>query len=178
MAAPLPAESLEIELIRNGLAAIADEMAIVEVRAAYSTVVRDLLDFSTAVCDGEGRVLAQGLTLAIQLGAIPRFMRVLLDKVERAAPGDVFLANDPWQGGVHLPDFFFAKPIFCDGEAEPVAWGACVTHMVDVGGRWPGGISVAAQTLWEEGLILPIVRLIEAGEPNQGALDEIGRAHV
>jgi N-methylhydantoinase B len=169
----LPVESLEIELIRNGLAAIADEMAITEVRAAYSTVVRDLLDFSTAVCDGEGRVLAQGLTLAIQLGAIPRFMRHLLGKVERPEPGDVYLANDPWQGGVHLPDFFFAKPLFAAGEAEPIAWAACVTHMVDVGGRYPGGISVAATSLWEEGLILPIVPLIRVGVPNEAIFDLI-----
>jgi N-methylhydantoinase B len=162
---------VDIELLRNALTSIADEMAITEVRAAYSTVVRDLLDFSTAVCDTQGRVLAQGLTLAIQLGAIPRFMRFVLEGVQSPAPGDVYLVNDPWQGGVHLPDFFFAKPVFLKGEPEPIAWASIVTHMVDVGGRFPGGISVTASSLWEEGLVIPIVGLVQAGELNRAVLD-------
>src|SRR5688572_16492388 len=94
---------IAIEVVRNGLGAIADEMAITHVRAAYSSVVRDLLDFSTAVTDGQGRVVAQGLSLALQLGAIPRFMRHLLERVGTPGPGDVYLLNHPWQGGVHLP---------------------------------------------------------------------------
>jgi N-methylhydantoinase B len=164
---------VEIELLRNALTSIADEMAITEVRAAYSTVVRDLLDFSTAVCDSAGRVLAQGLTLAIQLGAIPRFMRLLRERVPEPAPGDVYLVNDPWQGGVHLPDFFFAKPVFIEGGREPIAYAGIVTHMVDVGGRFPGGISVTAASLWEEGLIIPIVPLVQAGTLNRPLLDVI-----
>src|ERR1700744_597948 len=100
------------ELGSNGLEAIAEEMAITHVRASYSTVVRDMLDFSTAVTDGGGRVLAQGLSLALQLGAVPRVMRELVAWGEPVRPGDVFLVNHPWQGGVHLPDFFFAKPVF------------------------------------------------------------------
>jgi N-methylhydantoinase B len=164
---------VDIELLRNALASIADEMAITEVRSAYSTVVRDLLDFSTAVCDRRGRVLAQGLTLAIQLGAVPRFMRFVQERVTQPRPGDVYLVNDPWQGGVHLPDFFFARPVFLEGEAEPVAWAGIVTHMVDVGGRFPGGISVTASALWEEGLVLPIVALVQGGEPNRAVFDII-----
>lgn len=171
--APAQTTPIALELLRNGLSAIADEMAITEVRAAYSTVIRDLLDFSTAVCDGQGRMLAQGLTLAIQLGGIPRFMRHVIEAVGTPRPGDVFLANDPWQGGLHLPDFFFARPVFADGEDTPIAWTASVSHMVDVGGRFPGGISVAATSLWEEGLILPIVPLVQAGEANQPVFDII-----
>jgi N-methylhydantoinase B len=162
---------VEIELLRNALVSIADEMAITEVRAAYSTVVRDLLDFSTAVCDARGRVLAQGLTLAIQLGAIPRFMHFVSERVPEPDAGDVYLVNDPWQGGVHLPDFFFAKPVILDGDSEPIAWAGIVTHMVDVGGRFPGGISVTASALWEEGLVLPIVPLVQRGTINQPVLD-------
>jgi N-methylhydantoinase B len=164
---------VDIELLRNALVSIADEMAITEVRAAYSTVVRDLLDFSTAVCDREGRVLSQGLTLAIQLGAIPRFMRFVRERMPDPRPGDVYLVNDPWQGGVHLPDFFFAKPVFLEGDTEPIAYAGIVTHMVDVGGRFPGGISVTASSLWEEGLIIPLVGLVQAGVMNQPILDLI-----
>jgi N-methylhydantoinase B len=171
--APAQRTPVEIELLRNALTSIADEMAITEVRAAYSTVVRDLLDFSTAVCDSRGRVLAQGLTLAIQLGAIPRFMGILRERKPDPRPGDVYLVNDPWQGGVHLPDYFFAKPVFLEGEDEPVAYAGIVTHMVDVGGRFPGGISVTAGSLWEEGLVIPIVALVQAGAVNDAVLDII-----
>lgn len=164
---------VDIELLRNALTSIADEMAITEVRSAYSTVVRDLLDFSTAVCDRHGRVLAQGLTLAIQLGAVPRFMDFVTERVRYPRPGDVYLVNDPWQGGVHLPDFFFAKPVFVGNADEPIAWAGIVTHMVDVGGRFPGGISVSAAALWEEGLVLPMVGLVQGGEPNRAVLDII-----
>lgn len=165
---------IALELLRNGLSAIADEMAITQVRAAYSSVIRDLLDFSTAVLDEHGRMLAQGLTLAIQLGGIPRFMQHVIAKVDNPRPGDVFLANDPWVGGLHLPDFFFACPVFADDEDEPIAWTASVSHMVDVGGRFPGGISVTAASLWEEGLILPIVPLVQAGARNEAVFEIIG----
>ena len=162
--------SIAVEVVRNGLSAIADEMAVTHVRAAYSSVVRDMLDFSTAVCDGQGRVLAQGLSLALQLGAIPRFMSHLVGKVAQPAPGDVYLLNHPWEGGVHLPDFFFAKPIFLDDD-RPAAYTVIVSHMVDVGGRNPGGVSVAASSLWDEGLVIPLVPLVRAGVPDSALLD-------
>lgn len=163
-----------MELLSNGLAAIAEEMAITHTRASYSTVVRDMLDFSTAITDGRGRVLAQGLSLALQLGAIPRFMRKLVASGDQAHPGDVFLLNHPWQGGVHLPDFFFAKPVFVEREEEPLAYAVIVSHMVDVGGGFPGQIGAWAKSLWEEGLVVPRVRLVEAGKLNDALLDLIG----
>jgi N-methylhydantoinase B len=162
--------SIAVEVVRNGLSAVADEMAATHVRAAYSSVVRDMLDFSTAVCDGQGRVLAQGLSLALQLGAIPRFMSHLVAKVAAPARGDVYLLNHPWEGGVHLPDFFFAKPVFLEGD-RPAAYTVIVSHMVDIGGRNPGGVSVAATSLWEEGLVIPLVPLVRAGVPDDALLD-------
>lgn len=163
-------DAISRELIRNALVAIAEEIAITHVRASYSSVVRDMLDFSTAVCDGEGRVLAQGLTLALQLGAIPRFMRHVLAG-ERPRRGDVLLLNHPWEGGVHLPDFFFATPVYLADEEEPLAYVVIVSHMIDVGGRFPGSVSAAARSLWEEGLVLPRVTLVEDGRVNQAVVD-------
>jgi N-methylhydantoinase B len=160
-----------VEVVRNGLEAIAEEMAITHVRAAYSSVVRDMLDFSTAVCDGEGRVVAQGLSLALQLGAVPRFMRML--EVERPRAGDVYLTNHPWRGGVHLPDFFFAMPVFLGPEDMPTSYLVMVSHMVDVGGRFPGGVSVSARSLWEEGLVIPQVPLVSGGDINEGVIEVI-----
>lgn len=167
-------DAVAVEVLRNGLGAIADEMAATHVRAAYSSVVRDMLDFSTAVCDGDGRVVAQGLSLALQLGAIPRFMQHVMDLLPAPPePGDVYALNHPWQGGVHLPDFFFGKPVFMEGEPEPLAWAVIVSHMVDVGGPTPGGIAVSSRSLWDEGLVLPFVRLVRCGETDQGLLDVI-----
>jgi N-methylhydantoinase B len=164
-------DRLIIEIARNGLEAITEEMAITHVRAAYSSVVRDMLDFSTAICDRHGKVVAQGLSLALQLGAVPRFMDFLSDAEPQ--DGDVFLTNHPWRGGVHLPDFFFAKPVMLAGDVEPSAWVVMVSHMVDVGGRFPGGVAAGAVSLWEEGLVIPHMRLVARGVLDQAVLDLI-----
>lgn len=166
-------DSVTLDITRNGLAAIADEMAISHVRAAYSTVARDMLDFSTAICDREGRVIAQGLSLAVQLGAIPRLMQIVTERVTRPERGDVYFVNHPWQGGVHLPDIFFVKPVFLDGEAELSAYTVIVSHMVDLGGRFPGSMSPAAASLWEEGLVIPLIPLVKNDVINQPLLDLI-----
>ena len=177
------ADSVSLEITRNGLAAIADEMAISHVRSAYSSVARDMLDFSTAVCDGHGRVIAQGLSLAIQLGAIPRLMKMMLERVGTPGRGDIYFVNHPWQGGVHIPDVFFIKPVFLDAGAtdagpgnanpEPAAYTVIVSHMVDMGGRYPGSISPSAASLWEEGLVIPLLPLVKHGVLNQPILDLI-----
>lgn len=168
-----PTDSVSLEIIRNGLAAIADEMAISHVRAAYSTVARDMLDFSTAICDARGRVIAQGLSLAVQLGAIPRLMQMLIERIPQPGRGDVYFVNHPWQGGVHIPDIFFVKPVFLEGEDELAAYTVIVSHMVDLGGRFPGSMSPAAASLWEEGLVIPLIPIVKAGVLNQPLLDLI-----
>lgn len=172
-AAKSATDSVTLDITRNGLAAIADEMAISHVRAAYSTVARDMLDFSTAICDREGRVIAQGLSLAVQLGAIPRLMQIVTERITRPERGDVYFVNHPWQGGVHLPDIFFVKPVFLEGESELSAWTVIVSHMVDLGGRFPGSMSPAAASLWEEGLVIPLIPLVKNDVLNQPLLDLI-----
>lgn len=163
-----------VELLNSALAAIADEMGITHVRASYSSIVRDMLDFSTAVTDARGRIVAQGLSLALQLGAIPRFMSNLAASHPQLRSGDVFLLNHPWQGGVHLPDFFFARPVFAvDDDRVPVAFAVIVSHMVDVGGPFPGSMSPSATSLWEEGLVIPQVKLVDAGTLNTAVMDVI-----
>ena len=107
-------------MVKNALASTADEMALVIMRSAYSPVVRDTMDYSTALCDRNGRVVAQGLTLAVQLGTFPTVMRYVLDELgSTAQPGDVYISNDPYgYGGQHLPDIYVIKPIFVDGVAS------------------------------------------------------------
>src|SRR3989440_10093991 len=91
------------ELIRNALDALVDEMALTLVRTAYSSNLKNSLDLSVAVCDAQGRLVAQGLTLPLHLGSVPEFMRAVHARFEgRMQPGDLYITNDPYEGGSHL----------------------------------------------------------------------------
>ena len=98
-------DPITLEVIKNALDSIGDEMALTVMRSAYSGIVRDGLDYSTAFCDARGRLLAQGVTTPLHLGSFPDAMTNLLEKYEgQIYPGDVFIFNDPYgSGGIHLP---------------------------------------------------------------------------
>ncbi len=159
-------DPITFEVIKNALASIADEMALVIMRSAYSPVVRDSMDYSTAICDRHGQVVAQGLTLAVQLGAFPDIMRLIVaDHAADTRPGDVFIANDPYgSGGQHLPDIYVIMPIFRGDELEGYA--ANMAHHCDVGGIAPGSVALHATEVFQEGLRLPILKLREGGRDN------------
>jgi len=109
-------DPIRLELIKNALDAIVDEMAIALVRTAYSNNLKNSMDMSCALCDAEGRLIAQGLTLPLHLGSVPDAMAAVTRKFQgKVRPGDVFILNDPFEGGTHLPDFYIFKPIFTDG---------------------------------------------------------------
>lgn len=166
-------DPITLEVIRNGLASIADEMALIVMRSAYSPVVRDIMDYSTALCDPQGRVIAQGLTLPIQLCSFPRVMRFVEEKYgDRLAPGDILITNDPYSaGGQHLPDIYVLKPIF-DGAAL-AGYAATVAHHTDLGGIVPGSVAIYATEIQQEGLRIPLLKLYDAGGPNQTLFDLI-----
>src|SRR5205823_6541048 len=111
-----------LEIVKNALETIADELALIIMRTAYSSIVRDAMDFSTAICDREGRTLAQGLTTPLHLGSFFAAMQNLLAVAARgggAKAGDVYIFNDPYlAAGQHLPDIYIVKPIFIGGELE------------------------------------------------------------
>lgn len=165
-------DPITLEVIKNALSSVADEMALVLMRSAYSPVVRDSMDYSTALCDRHGQVIAQGLTLAVQLGAFPDAMFHLVKKYRNdMAPGDVFIMNDPYgAGGQHLPDIYVIKPLYWEGELEGYA--CTMAHHSDVGGIAPGSVAIHATDIYQEGLRLPMLKLYEAGKANQ-ALFEI-----
>src|ERR1043166_2554990 len=130
-------DPIEFELFKNALFGIADEMALTVFRTTYSGVLKDNMDYSTALFDGDGVLVAQGLTLPGHLGSMPTAMEAVKAAFDgRVYPGDVFILNDPFQGGMHLPDVFIFKPIFKDHAA--IAWACAVCHQTDVGGRVPG----------------------------------------
>lgn len=158
-------DPITLEVIRNALASTADEMALIVMRSAYSPVVRDIMDYSTALCDAKGRVIAQGLTLPIQLCSFPRIMGFVRERYgDTLKPGDVLIANDPYgSGGQHLPDIYILKPIFVAGRLAGFA--ATVAHHTDLGGIVPGSVAIYATEIQQEGLRLPLLKLYEAGEP-------------
>jgi len=160
-------DPITLEVIQNALSSIADELALVIMRSAYSNIVRDSMDYSTAVCDHEGRTIAQGLTNPVHLGSFPEAMRNLIEQYGASmVPGDIFIFNDPYgAGGMHLLDFYIVKPVFIEGRRE--GYVATLAHQSDVGGIAPGGMAVYATEIHQEGLRIPILRLYEAGKPNE-----------
>jgi N-methylhydantoinase B len=163
-------DPITFEVIKNGLDAIADQMALVLMRTAYSPIVRDSLDFSTAVCDHRGRTVAQGLLTALHLGSFPFAMRNLVARHGgKMKAGDVFLFNDPYgSGGMHLPDIYLIKPVIEGGRV--VGYATALVHHTDIGGITPGSIAVHATEIYQEGLRIPLVKLYDAGVPNETLL--------
>jgi N-methylhydantoinase B len=159
-------DPITLELFRNALFSIADEMAVTVCRTTYSGVLRDNMDFSTAFTDAQGRLVAQGLTIPLHLGAIPTALEAVLAKYDNDInPGDIFIINDPYAGGMHLPDIFIFKPIFVDGER--IAFAATICHHADVGGRVPGSNASDSTEIYQEGVRLPPLKLYDRGESNE-----------
>lgn len=154
------------ELIKNTLGSIVDEMAYTIIQTAHSEIVKDVMDFSTACCDAEGRMLAQGKTIAMHLGAVPEAMTAIRDAFgDEIHSGDVFILNDPYEGGMHLPDVFIIKPVFV--ESQLLGWTLAVGHQTDMGGRVPGSNASDSTEIFQEGLRIPPLKLYDAGTRNQ-----------
>jgi N-methylhydantoinase B len=163
---PTTDDPITFELFRNAIFAIADEMALTVFRTTYSGVLKDNMDYSTAFCDASGKLVAQGLTLPGHLGSIPTALDVVVAKYgEDIAPGDVFVMNDPFEGGMHLPDIFLFKPIYQDGRR--LAFAATICHHTDVGGRVAGSNASDSTEIYQEGLRIPALKLYQAGKRNE-----------
>ena len=164
------------EIIQNALAAAADEMANAVYRTAYSTIVRDCLDYSTSLCDAAGEMIAQGITIPFHMGSVPFAMETLFQKFgDDMQPGDVFILNDPFDGGMHIPDIFIVKPIFWEGHR--VAFAVCTAHHLDLGGRLPGSSACDNVEIFQDGFRIPWLKLYDRGEPND-AIFTLLRANV
>jgi N-methylhydantoinase B len=154
------------EIIKNALMGAADTMALTVVRTARSAVIKDGMDFSTALFTADGQQVAQGLTLPAHLGS----MAPALEGVRNAFgddvhPGDVFANNDPYEGGSHLPDIFLFKPIFVHD--SHIGWSCCIGHQTDIGGRVAGGNACDNTEIYQEGLLIPPIKLYEGGVLNR-----------
>ena len=154
------------EIIKNYLESAADTMAVTVVRTARSLVVRDNMDFSTAIFNAEGDQVAQGLTLPFHMGAMqPALNGVLQHFGDDVKPGDIFANNDPYEGASHLPDIFLFKPIFVNELL--MGWTCVIAHHTDIGGRVAGGNACDNTEIYQEGLRLPPLKLYEEGVLNK-----------
>jgi N-methylhydantoinase B len=169
MTTKLLRDPVTFELIKNAVAAIADEMAVTMVRTARSFVLKEAMDFSTALLNARGEMIAQGLCLPLHMGSIPAAMRAVLEKFQgRIDPGDLFALNDPYAGGSHLPDVYIFKPIFLHHQL--LGFAATIGHQADIGGRVAGGNACDSTEIYQEGLRMPPLKLFQRGEPNQALL--------
>ncbi len=152
-----------LEVLRNRLDAIADEMEITLLKSAASPIVKEGLDASAALFDARGETIAQAAAIPIHLGALDLAAKRLVRAFppEKMVEGDVFLLNDPYDGGTHLPDIVVVVPVFANGRVAALAGSMC--HHQDIGGKTPGSVPTDATELYQEGLILPPCQLFRGG---------------
>ena len=166
-------DPITFAVIKNAMDAIVDEVAYTVIRTARSEIVKDVMDYSAAICDAKGEMVAQAKTIAQHLGAIPEAMAAVLAKWGRQLEdGDAVIMNDPYSGGMHLPDIFMFYPIF-DGP-EILAWSVVICHHTDVGGRVPGSNAADSTEIYQEGLRIPPLKLFRCGVMDETLESMIG----
>ncbi|UKD51295.1 hydantoinase B/oxoprolinase family protein [Amycolatopsis sp. FU40] len=159
-------DAVTFEVFRNAVTGIADEMAITILRTAHSQLVASSMDFSAALCDARGRVIAQANTLPVHLGSIPAAMEAIFAEFgDSVRPGDLYLLNDPSLGGMHLPDIFAVSPVFADETL--LGFAVTVVNHTDVGGWAAGSMAVQSTNIFAEGIQIPPARLIDADTTNE-----------
>ncbi|HTI35171.1 MAG TPA: hydantoinase B/oxoprolinase family protein [Miltoncostaea sp.] len=161
-------DPVTLQVMANALRAVAEEMEAALVRSAFSPNIKERRDCSTALFDAEGRMVVQSASIPVHLGAMPEAVEAV--RARGAAPGEVWVVNDPYRGGTHLPDLTMISPIALDGDA-PAAYAVTRAHHADVGGMAPGSMPAGSRELLQEGLVIPPVRLVRDGEPVRDVLD-------
>jgi N-methylhydantoinase B len=160
----------QLEVIRHGTIAVAEEMKFDLMRTARSPVLREAGDLSCAITDAAGRTVAQGQDIPMHLGVLSFTVQRLLETVpaDRLAQGDVYFTNLPACGGNHLPDVKAIRPVFAEGSLA--AFTVALAHWPDVGGALPGSYVPFAREIFQEGLVIPPTRLFAADRPCEEAL--------
>ena len=167
MSSPSGLDSFRLDILSSALTALTEEIEITLLRSAYSQVVKEAQDASCAIFTAEGRIVAQPVVIPGHLGSMKYMLAACLEThpPDTLSPGDVLISNDPYRGGSHLPDIALFRPLF-DG-AELIAFVGCIIHYTDVGGMVPGSNPQQATELYQEGLVLPPMKLHDAGRPNE-----------
>src|SRR5215217_3886514 len=153
-------DPVTLSVFASALAGIAEEMGAVLIRGSYSSNIKERRDCSTALFDSEGRMVAQAEHIPVHLGAMPEAVAAIMSRDPE--PGDVFAINDPYSGGTHLPDVTLVSPVAYEGEI--IGYAVTRAHHSDVGGMRPGSMPSDSREIYQEGLIIPPVRLVRGGD--------------
>jgi N-methylhydantoinase B len=156
-------------VVQYRLSSIVQEMGEAMLRTSYSQILNSSRDFSLAICDTSGRLIAQADHLPVHVGALPWATLAVEERFGDVHRGDVILLNDPYHGGSHLPDLTVFVPVF-DGEKR-LLWTIVRAHQSDIGGATHGAYNPAATEIWQEGIRVPPIKLYEAGRPREDLLD-------
>jgi len=160
---PVKLDPVTLAVMNHRLGAIAEEMGVVLGSTGYSPNIKERRDYSCALFDARGELVAQAAHIPVHLGSTPLSVRAVIERLA-LAPGDVAVVNDPFAGGTHLPDVTVVMPIFLDGERRPFGYAANRAHHADIGGMAPGSMALSTE-IYQEGFRLPPVKLMVGGEP-------------
>jgi N-methylhydantoinase B len=169
-----PFDVITLEVIREGLSSIVREMRVTLLRTAYSSILYEGEDFSCVLMDGDANLVAmsRGQDHPLHIVPISWSMRAVRERFgDDIHPGDMFLHNDPYTGGTHLNDVAMIAPMFAGGEL--LLFPVVRAHWGDVGGMSPGSLSGRATEIYQEGVRIPPIKVIDRGRPNQAALDVV-----
>ena len=164
-------DPIALEVIRNKLEGIANEMQHSLLRSAFSPIVKEGLDASASLFTLDGETLAQSISIPIHLGTLIPIVAEILKRypVDTMAEGDMYVLNDPYQGGTHLPDIAIVMPVLVDG--QPLGLSTTMVHHQDVGGMTPGSVPTNATEIFQEGIRIPPMKLASAGKMDEGLLE-------
>jgi len=168
-------DPITLEVLRNRFDAIAAEIQLTLLRSAFSVILKEGEDCSAAIFNQRGEIIAQSTALPQHMGAfIPALARIMREfPPATMRPGDIYTMNDPHDGGTHLPDLIIAAPAIVDGRV--VGFSVCLAHQEDFGGKVPGSMPTDSTEIYQEGLIVPPLKLHDAGRPDATLLKIIAR---
>jgi 5-oxoprolinase (ATP-hydrolysing) len=172
------ADPVMLEVFNNLFMSIAEQMGLTLQNTAYSVNIKERLDFSCAVFDRNGALVANAPHMPVHLGSMDRSVETVIKLNEgKIRPGDVFALNAPYNGGTHLPDITVVSPVFDDAGKEILFWSASRGHHADVGGSAPGSMTPLATTVDEEGVLIDNFKLVDQGRFREAELIELLTSH-
>jgi N-methylhydantoinase B len=163
------ADPIKLEVFKNLFASVAEEMGVALCRTGHSANIKERRDYSCAIFDGSGEMIAQAAHIPVHLGSMPLAVKAVMEG-RRVSPGDTIILNDPYRGGTHLPDLTLISPVFGEDAFSPLFFVANRAHHADVGGMAPGSMGVATE-IFQEGIRIPPVTLVRGGDLNRDVFD-------
>ncbi|MGA9039795.1 MAG: hydantoinase B/oxoprolinase family protein [Terriglobales bacterium] len=159
----------DLAIFKSTIHSVTEEMGAALRRTSFSPNIKERRDYSCAVFDAAGNVIAMGDHMPVHLGSMPMSVRAAIDRLDLGA-GDMAILNDPYAGGTHLPDITMVLPVFSDGDALPIFYVAARAHHADVGGSYPGSMGPCRE-IYQEGIRIPPVKIMHGGKINRDVLD-------